>query len=363
MKPCYPAPGIRLAEVVRAGLPALKAKHGMHLNQDQRQALWAIEHCRTPALGEMLVDCTGCTHHQRQPLSCGHRSCPKCQNHTASQWLDRQRAKLLPVEYFMATFTLPSQLRALAWQHPKVVYAALFAAASGTLRTFGFNGSKNGSLKGSIGLCAVLHTHSRALDYHPHLHVVIPGGALDTVRRQWRVLQGKYLFRGDQLATVFRARMLAELSTTDLTLPMGLPNAWVVDCRNVGRGLPAIKYLSRYLYRGVLSERNITALDHSKRSVTFRYKDSGTGQVILRTLAIEDFLWRLMQHVLPKGFRRVRDYGFLHGNAKRWLHLLQLILHVDLPGLVPRPRPVFHCPLCRAAMQITGFIPSRWRAT
>lgn len=357
--PTYQPPLIRLAEVVELGLPALQAKYGPSVNQDQRQALWAITHCRTPACGQMQLACGGCDYQQQQPRSCGHRSCPRCQNHAATAWLTRQRAKLLPVDYFMATFTLPAELREVAWQHPTTMYTALFDAAASTLKSFGKHGVRNQSLQGNLGLCAVLHTHSRRLDYHPHIHVVIPGGAIDAAKRLWRPLRGAYLFRGEQLARVFRARLLEALSRAGLRLPAGITDQWIVDCRRVGRGESALKYLSRYLYRGVLSERNITHLDPHTGTVTFRYVDSTTQQWQYRTLAIADFLWRLLQHVLPKGFRRVRDYGFLHGNAKRWLRLIQLILRVRLPDVAAPVRPAFYCPKCQMRMRMTGFVRAR----
>jgi len=128
----------------------------------------------------------------------------------------------------------------------------------------------------------------------------------------------------------------------------------VLDCRSVGKGEPALKYLSRYLYRGVISENNIIANQHGK--VTFRYLDSKTGTKKYRCLAGADFLWLVLQHVLPKGFRRVRDYGFLHANAKHRLSLLQLVLRVIIKAAAPPPRPLFKCPACQAPMRITGFV-------
>jgi hypothetical protein len=133
---------------------------------------------------------------------------------------------------------------------------------------------------------------------------------------------------------------------------------WVVDCTHVGQGQPALKYLSRYLYRGVISEKNIVANQHGK--VTFKYLDSKTGQTRYRTLKGEDFLWLVLQHVLPKGFRRVRDYGFLHGNARKLLTLIQLTLKVVITIRPARPRPVFSCPRCQSPMQILAFIRPAW---
>ena len=217
----------------------------------------------------------------------------------------------------MVTFTVPFELRALAWRYQSTFYPLLFATAVSTLKDFGLKPKQLGA---DIGMTAVLHTHSRRLDYHPHLHVIVPGGGVNRTTRQWKKICGKFLFNQTALASVFRARLLAALKAADLMLPGKLPDRWVVDCRHVGKGAPALKYLSRYLYRGVINENNIVANHHGE--VTFKYLDSTTGQNRYRTLKGEDFLWLVLQHVLPKGFRRVRDYGFLHGNARKLLVLI-----------------------------------------
>jgi len=307
----------------------------------------AIEQCRTDQLGQIHRQCPDCGTIGELPRSCGHRSCPACQNHTTTQWLDRQQAKRLPVDYFMVTFTLPAGLRPLAAAQPKAVYSALFAAASEALKGFGAR-----KLKAQMGQCAVLHTHNRRLDLHPHVHIVVPGGGIDVRRRQFRKLKGRYLFNAFALARVFRARMLAALNRAGLSIPVGMPSKWVVDCRNVGRGEPALQYLSRYLYRGVIRERDLLAYDAAAGTVTFGYQDAQTGQPATRTLPMADFLWRVLLHVLPTGFRRVRDYGFLHGNAKRRLALVQLLLRVWIDNTAERARPPVCCPACHTPMII-----------
>jgi len=156
----------------------------------------------------MQLRCTSCDWQQVFFNSCGHRSCPRCQNHDTTRWLERQMQKLLPVEYFMVTFTLPYELRALARQHQATVYCAMFACAASTLKSFGANDTKLGA---DMGMTAVLHTHSRRLDYHPHIHLVVPGGCLNRRRRQWKKLHGHYLFNEFALAKVFRGRLLEAL--------------------------------------------------------------------------------------------------------------------------------------------------------
>jgi len=149
------------------------------------------------------------------------------------------------------------------------------------------------------------------------------------------------------------ARINSPLNNENFFLP-----SWLVDCTHVGKGLSALKYLSRYLYRGVISENNIVS--NLNGQVTFKYVHSRTGKTRFRTLKGEGFLWLVLQHVLPKGFRRVRDYGFLHGNAKKLLSLVQMVLHVFIESCAPRTRPIFKCPKCQAPMKILVFSRPAW---
>ena len=312
---------MELASLIHHYYDDFHTKYGSQLLPGHLAAIAAIKRCRTPEAGELFVQCSDCGHTEWRPRSCGHRSCPQCQNHEASVWLDRQQTRLLPVEYFMATFTVPYELRFTAWDHQTLAYKLLFACVSSTLKDFGLNPKNLGA---DIGMTAILHTHNRRLDYHPHIHVVVPGGGVDKGRKQWKKKKSKYLFNEFALAKVFRARFLEALNKAKLPIPNTLPRKWVVHCTHVSKGLPALKYLSRYLYRSVISENNIVSNQDGK--VPFKYVESRTGKICFRSLKGEDFLWLVLQHVLPKGFRRVRDYGFLHGNAKKLL--VQLVLQV-----------------------------------
>lgn len=346
---------MHLASILEQYHDAFQAKYGSRLLPSHLRAIEAISRCRTPQAGQVLVECTECGHTTWRPRSCGHRSCPQCQNHETSLWLDRQQEKLLPVEYFMVTFTLPYELRTLAWDNQTRVYDLLFACASTTLKDFGLNPKNLGA---DIGMTAVLHTHNRRLDYHPHIHVVAPGGGVDKSKKQWKKKKSKYLFNEFALAKVFRARFLEALTKAGLRVPDSAPRKWVVNCTCAGKGLSALKYLSRYLYRGVIGENSIVANQDGK--ITFEYVESRTGKTLHRTVKGEDFLWLVLQHVLPKGFRRVRDYGFLHGNAKKLLSLVQLVLHVLMQACAPRPRPAFKCPVCQSPMRIKAFTRPAW---
>ena len=330
-------------------------KYQSSIQPNQSAAIRSIQRCRTSQSGELFLQCSKCDEKHWQPLSCGNRNCPVCQNHESSQWLDRQQKKLLPVEYFMVTFTLPYQLRKLVWLNQQKIYTLFFECISSTLKDFGLN--PDNKLDAEIGMTAVLHTHSRKLDYHPHIHVIVPGGGINKQKKQWRKIKGKYLFNEFALSRVFRARFLTALNQNSLVIPSKLPQKWIVDCTHVGKGFPALKYLSRYLYRGVISEKNI--ISNKNGMVTFQYTDSKTKQIKHRILKGEDFLNLIFLHVLPKGFRRVRDYGFLHPNAKKILFLVQLVLHVIIKEIKLRPRPSFKCNKCQSTMNIVAFLKYR----
>ncbi len=324
----------------------------------ERSTANAISGCRTAQYGLMLTHCGQCNESQNHPRSCGHRSCPRCLNHASSEWLDRQSTKLLPCDYFMVTFTLPYELRRIAKHHSKTVYDALMDCAASTLKTFAKNDIKCAE---HIGFSTVLHTHTRKLDYHPHVHVVFPNGGLSKDKALWQSKPGNYLFNGKALACVFRARLLRALRAADLDLPC-TPKHWIVHCKQIGKGLPAFKYLSRYLYRGVISENNI--LSDRDGQITFRYQDN-KGKSRTRCLDSKAFIALVLQHVLPKGFRRVRDYGFVHGNAKQTLKRVQWALQVVVPSGPIRPkrqRPIWRCKHCATPLVIIGFCRRRFES-
>ncbi len=340
---------IHLAEVIETFLPDLYAQYADQLLPGHHAALEAILRCRREASGTATIHCHGCQQEETFPLSCGHRFCPQCQNEAVEQWLIRQRSKLLPVDYYLVTFTLPAQLRPLAYAHQREVYDQLIKIAWQTLAQFGL---RDKALQGQLGATAVLHTHSRALDYHPHVHIVVPAGALDTTQRLWRTKRGKFLFPEEALAKVFRAKWFEAMSAHDWKVAASLPKDWVVDVKQVGNGEKALVYLGRYLYRGVIAEKNILRCQDGQ--VSFRYTDN-QGKTQVRTLAGTEFLWLLLQHVLPKGFRRTRDYGLLHGNAKRWIRMLYLLLHLGAPE--SKEKPPLCCRHCGGTMVTLTVFP------
>jgi hypothetical protein len=340
-----------LANIVHQYFDLYLDRFGSTALPEQIKTLRCILNCRTPKSGELYVECPDCSHGEWRPLSCGNRHCPKCLNHQTSIWLDKQQEKLMPVPYFLVTFTLPYELRYLAYGHQKRVYSTMFKCAAEVLRDFGANPKHLGA---EIGMTMVLHTHARDLSYHPHIHALIPGGGVDKRLCRWIKVQQEYLFNSFALAKKFRGKFLDLLQSAGLQVPDGIPDKWVAHCEHMGNGIPAVKYLSKYLYRGVISEKNI--IDNRDGYITFRYRDSTTGEIRFRKIKGEEFLKLILKHVLPRGFRRTRDYGFLHGNARKIRTLVQLILHVVTWVKPPiRSRPSFICAHCKAAMVVQRF--------
>lgn len=340
-------------DLLRQYRQELDNHYGARFNDDIRQTIAAMLRCKTEKQGLSQWYCSHCHHDDRVALSCGNRHCPQCQHRTTSDWLERQQQKLLPVHYYMVTFTLPYELRSVARTNPKALYQAMFTVASNILKDFAKRQDK-----GELGFTIVLHTHSRQRNLHPHLHVIVAGGQYDSQRHQWHKGKKRYLFNAFALAKVWRARVLAAINQDmQMTLPPRLPKKWVVDCRCVGYGLQALQYLSRYLYRGVLPDKDIIRV--TANEVTFRYLDGRTKERKTRTLPVLKFLWLILQHVLPKGMQRVRDYGFLRGNARK-LRIQILLLFIPIQpvnlqiGTVNKQKVVRPCPCCQHDMACVG---------
>lgn len=206
---------VLLSQVVERHQGELERLHGAQLLPSHRQALQAMRRCRRQGSDLMVLQCGDCHHSLKVPHSCGHRSCPHCQHHDSQRWIERQQAKLLPVEYFLITFTVPAELRVLFWSQQRSCYDLLLKTAWQTVASFA---RRDPRLKGITGAHAVLHTHSRRLDFHPHVHLIVPAGAIHHQpsapgqrggrRRTWQWKERGYLFPAANLAKVFRAKWL-----------------------------------------------------------------------------------------------------------------------------------------------------------
>jgi hypothetical protein len=349
---------IPLAEILRRHWPAYERKYRARLLPSHRRAVAALLSCRTPALGGQLYRCQ-CGRQHLAYHSCNHRACPRCGHADATQWLDRQRRKLLPLPYYLVTFTVPAQLRAVIRSHQKHLYPMLLRESAAALRDVA---REHKDLGAEIGLLAVLQTWTRDLRYHPHVHCVVPAGGLSPDGLRWVSPRREgYFLPQAVLALRFRTRLKQALQQHHPLLFVQSPRAawsldWVADVQPVGTGEPALKYLAAYVYRTALSAERIVADDG--QFVTFTYKDSKERCTRTLRLPPERFLHRFLQHVLPQGLQRVRHFGFLSAAAKaKWQRVCTLLDWHPPPPVPPPPTPAPTCPCCHQPMQLVAQLP------
>jgi hypothetical protein len=344
---------VRLADVARRHGPAYLAQYRGAMLPSHVRALSAITYCRTPALGGHLGVCAQCGRRHLLYHSCRHRACPRCGHDVTERWLTRQRQQLLPVPYFHVVLTLPSELRRLVRSHQKALVNVLFRTAYEALAELC---ADERHLGGQIGALAVLHTWSRTLSYHPHVHLLVPGGALgsDGTWRPARSGAGQpYLVPERALAKLFAGKFLAKARRAlppDVSIPtIAAGTRWIANVKPVVSGADAVlRYLGRYVHRTAIADGALLSCDDE--TVTFRYCDSRTHERKTMTLPGHEFLRRVLQHVLPQGLHRVRAYGLLHSRHRATLCQLQLLLAGGTDSAEPEPDDTslrLRCPHCR----------------
>jgi hypothetical protein len=340
-----------LTDLVRQYGPAYVERFGAAMLPSHLRAIQAITSCRTPVLGGHVAQCMACGAEHLFYHSCGHRACPQCGREATEEWIERQRELLLPVPYFHLVFTLPAELRFLVRSHQKALLSALFQAAFESLAALCADPCYLG---GRIGALAVLHTWTRTLEWHPHIHMLVPAGALAPDGRTWLPLpqrKKRFLVPVRALAKRFRWRFLhlARRAVPGIPLPEVVwKKRWVVFAKSAVQGADKVlDYLGRYVHRTALSDKAILHCDG--RTVAVAYRRSSDGQKRTMLLPIFELLRRFLQHVPPKGFHRVRSFGLLHPAHRETLHRLQLLLAPRPPEQEPppsRPRPDLRCPHC-----------------
>jgi hypothetical protein len=359
-----------LGEIFRRYGPAYRAHFGRSLSPSQLLAMRAIAQCRTEALGGHVYTCPSCQFTRYSYHSCRNRHCPTCQQDATQVWLAEQHALLLPVPYFLVTFTLPSELRAIARQQPETIYPLLFHTSATALQQLAQDPR---FLGGQIGMLGVLQTWTRDLRYHPHVHYLVPALALTPDGTRWLVGNSDFLLHVKPLGELFRAKFRAGLRQTPWAGQVDArawAKSWVVDCRPVGSGLSALKYLAPYIFRIALSNNRIEQVAND--AVTFRYTEGKTGVQKRATLPADTFIGRFLAHVLPKGFVKVRYYGLLAVGKRRLLAEVRSIL--ALRQAVPSPlrtaaapealvappeAEVRRCPSCGQPMQLVQTLPPK----
>ena len=352
-----------VAEIFQQYGAEYRAKYGQRMPPSHKGVMRAIEQCRTEALGGHVYTCEQCDETLYSYHSCRNRHCPKCQQQAGQQWLERQQQLLLPAPYFMVTFTLPEALRAIARSNQQLMYDLLFRSAAAALQELAHDRRFVG---GQIGLVGVLHTWGRDLSYHPHVHFLGPGGGLSADGQQWLTSRPTFLVHVKPLSKLFKAKFRAALRKTELfnqTPATVWQREWVVDCQAVGDGQAALKYLTPYIFRVAISNKRI--LKVAEGNVTFRYTPTGSKKSKLCTVPAEEFIRRFLQHVLPKGFVKVRYYGLFAPGQRHRLKQARTLLTAHRPAdpqpeaettapepTDPQPQaPTLLCPQCGQPMQ------------
>ena len=333
------------------------AKYEASILPSHRRALNDIVACRTAACGGHVFHCTECDEIHYQYHSCQNRHCPQCQHQQGEDWLKRQQKLLLPVPYFMVTFTLPAELHRVAKQNQKVVYNILFRSSAAALQKLAHDPRYVG---GKIGMVGVLHTWGRNLSYHPHVHYLVPAGGLSADGEAWLEVQNNFLIPVKALSVLFRAKFRDALKQTNLfkAIPSHVwQRDWITHCKSVGRGMGALKYLAPYVFRVAISNRRI--LKVTDTHVTFRFRASDTGKWHTSRITGAEFLRRFLQHILPKGFVKVRYYGLFSPGMRQRLTVirLSLALLIDIPEIEENKQDVHTtasevcCPRCGKSMR------------
>lgn len=356
-----------VAEVLRRHGGEYLERFGTRMPTQHRQVLGAIRACRTGALGKVQYACTACGGSHVMGRSCGNRHCPTCQQEKARGWLEKQTSRLLPCPYFLLTFTLPSELRSLARGNTRAVYAALFHASSQAIRALAADRRFFG--EAHPGFFGVLHTWDRTLGYHPHVHYVVPGGAVAADGNSWIASGPAFFLPVKALSILFRAKFRDELRKAGLLTnvdPAVWKRDWVVHSKAVGDGRTSLKYLATYVFRVAISDHRIVSCANGQ--VTFSYRRSGTNRWRRMTVDAMEFIRRFLQHVLPSGFQKVRHYGFLGAHAPlsieavRWLVTLnngaQFVLLAATPA-DPPVRPSRRCAECGGQLRVVAIFPRR----
>lgn len=359
-------------DALRRFLPAHVREHRHAMGEAQRRAVWAVNHCRTAEMGGHLHGCGSCGKREFHFHSCNHRSCPQCGKSATADWVERQLGKRVGAPYFMVTFTLPEELRPLFFTSAaREVYQLFFAAASSALSDTLADPKWLGAT--TSGFVMVLHTWNQRLQFHPHIHCIVPGAGLDATDRVVIARSANFLVPQPALRSVFRARLrdgFADLIKEHPSLPAIDPAVWHKDwgvhLQPFGSGENIIRYLGRYVCRTAIGDSRIISITDTH--VAFRYRDRANGDARrVETLAGAEFVARYLRHVLPRGLRAIRYHGFCHPAAQRKRE--RIAFHTGRPLLIgatskatPKPPHVFKCPCCDQPMtRLLRLIPA-WRS-
>jgi len=314
-------------QLIRQLAPDYLQRFGSAMPGRQRQVLHKLLSCRTPARGGQLFQCPGCSGFEYRYHSCNDRHCPLCGQTDADAWLQRQKARLLlPVPYFLVTFTVPEGLRLLIRAHLQITLDLFFAVSSRALRDLAGNPRRLGA---QLAMLGVLHTWARSLVFHPHIHYLIPGGGLSPDGRTWVAAHKTFLLHhkalGAHVRTLFKERLLKDHPRLFAQVPIEVwKDPWNVGVQAAGSGENALRYLSRYVFKTATANRQIQCLPEG--NVLWTYRESKTRRFSSLKLHGTEFLRRFLQHVLPPHFARVRSFGWFQPAARVRLNRVRALL-------------------------------------
>jgi hypothetical protein len=351
-----------IKEIFQQHAPEYLDRHGKRMPDVHKKVIRAIINCKTDVYGITRFQCEQCGSNHFFSLSCGNRHCPNCQYHKSRLWLDSQMQKQLPGHHFMVTFTMPEQIRDFLRSHQKKGYGAMFTAAAETMKKLAADPKfMGGDLPGFFG---VLHTWGRTLQYHPHLHFVVAGGAFSSRDELYHPSANRFYLPVKAMSAIFRARfkdLMRKNRLLHLIPPETWARDWNVNCQPVGNSEASMKYLAPYVFRVAISDSRIIGL--KDRRISFRYKKQGSKRIRVMTLDVMEFIRRFLQHVLPQGFMKIRYYGFMHPCCSLDLDTVRDRICAGLKILLPVIRPKKQkthqpaCPLCKGILVFKAFYP------
>jgi Putative transposase/Transposase zinc-binding domain len=344
-----------LREIFTAFAPAYLARYP-NLPTAHRKVISAIQHCRSGHDGHSLSQCSSCGGPHRVNHSCGNRHCPQCQQHKTQQWLQHHLAKQLPGPHVLLTFTVPETLRPFIRSPQRPAYQALLQASSLALKRLAQDKRCIGTAL--PGFPGVLHTWGRPLQYHPHIHDIVPGGGLSADRSTWLPSRANFFVPVRALSPIYRTlfqEAMRQAGLLEHIAPQAWSVPWNVHSQAHHHGHSAFTYLAPYVFKVAISNHRLLSLHD--RTVTFTSRKVGSTRLRTAHLDVMEFLRRFLQHVLPAGFQKVRHFGFLHASCAVPLVTIRRLVGQGSPGKnqppprTPPPRAA-HCPTCGAPMRI-----------
>ena len=328
-----------------------------HLPTSHQKAISAIQNCRSGHYGHSLYQCQSCGKQHRVNHSCGNRHCPQCQQHKTQQWLHHHLEKQLPGPHFLVTFTVPETLRPFLRSHQRIAYQAMFKASSQALKRLAQDERFIGT--NLPGFTGILHTWGRQLQYHPHIHYIVPGGGLSKDRAEWLPSRANFFVPVKALSPIYRAIFKQEMQQADLLThidPLVWKTNWNVHSQANPNGHTSFQYLAPSVFKVAIANSRIVCL--KDRTVTFTYRKPGSARPRTTNLDAIEFIRRFLQHVLPDGFMKVRHFGFLHASCAIPTDTLRLMILQAHPidfkptqSVPPEPLAAL-CPTCGAQMRV-----------